>query len=316
MQANDVSVPQTTTRTDGERQTTTTVSSLSRRNWCFTLNNPTDNINFTDVPNVRYAVYQRERGEQGTEHFQGYLELRKPARMSAMRKLIPGAHFEVRRGTRDQAREYCLKQDTRIDGPFEFGDWTCEPGKRTDLLEIKRMVDGGQDPKAIWDEHFGSMLRYHKSVDVYRGLTVRGRDPGEPPSVWVIYGPPGTGKSKLANERVPNAYWMSPGEWFDGYQPGQSIILDDYRGWLTWTVLLRLCDRYPFRGQFKGGFVHIDAPMIVFTTNKEPRLWYKKEDNWPAFERRVTRWFYKKHLDIREEEFEDYPTFWSAVIKG
>jgi len=48
------------------------------RFWCFTLNNPDGNLDVDlAIPAVRYAVWQLEVGEEGTEHFQGYLELEK-----------------------------------------------------------------------------------------------------------------------------------------------------------------------------------------------------------------------------------------------
>ena len=45
-------------------------------------------------------------------------------RIVAVKNLLPqleGAHFEPRRGTRDQARDYCRKAETKVDGPWEHG---------------------------------------------------------------------------------------------------------------------------------------------------------------------------------------------------
>ena len=116
---------------------------MTSRRWCFTLNNPErDDLVFPD--NVRYAVWQRESGEQGTEHLQGYFELAKPQRLSWCKNVIPRAHFEIARGTRDQARDYCRKSDTRVAGPFEFGEWkNGGQGSRTDLNAVKALIDDG-----------------------------------------------------------------------------------------------------------------------------------------------------------------------------
>lgn len=96
--------------------------------WVFTLNNPEQDPGtlierLTDDPKVRYAIFQREQGENGTIHFQGYLELTRSQRMSYVKRLIPRAHWESRIGTRDQARDYARKEETRIEGPWECGTW-------------------------------------------------------------------------------------------------------------------------------------------------------------------------------------------------
>lgn len=44
------------------------------RNYCFTLNNPTDReIEALQAADTKYVVYQHERGENGTHHLQGYV---------------------------------------------------------------------------------------------------------------------------------------------------------------------------------------------------------------------------------------------------
>lgn len=94
------------------------------RNWCFTVNNPDIDDILPDHADIRYVVWQRERGAEGTEHWQGYVEFDKPMRLAAVKLWLPTAHFEPRRGTRDQARDYCMKADSRINGPWERGDWS------------------------------------------------------------------------------------------------------------------------------------------------------------------------------------------------
>lgn len=101
-------------------------------NWVFTLNNPTaqeEALLNSLVPNVAvYVVFQREKGEvQGTEHFQGYIELKAKKTLHAMRSLLERAHLEPRKGTQQQAIDYSKKEDTRIDGPWEFGTPKAQP---------------------------------------------------------------------------------------------------------------------------------------------------------------------------------------------
>lgn len=86
----------------------------------FTLNNPGDQPLEFDPNIVKYAVWQLEEGNNtGTPHYQGYVELVRKRALSRLHQLIPclaRAHIESRRGTAKQARDYCMKEDTRVAG--------------------------------------------------------------------------------------------------------------------------------------------------------------------------------------------------------
>jgi len=109
------------------------------RGWCITWNNPPEELQahgedvegwLTDKvgDNLSYAVWQLEEGELGTRHFQMYVELNQKKRFAQLRQLLPGLHLEKRRGSRVDARNYCMKEDSRVAGPWEFvfladADW-------------------------------------------------------------------------------------------------------------------------------------------------------------------------------------------------
>jgi len=61
------------------------------KHWCFTLNNPTvDDAMVYEMVScwpIEYVAVQREVGESGTEHLQGYVEFEKPQRLSSIKKL-------------------------------------------------------------------------------------------------------------------------------------------------------------------------------------------------------------------------------------
>lgn len=62
-----------------------------------------------------------ESGSQtGHEHIQLYVHWSAPKALSAMKQLDSGAHWEVC-ASPAQALEYCMKEETRVDGPWEFG---------------------------------------------------------------------------------------------------------------------------------------------------------------------------------------------------
>lgn len=79
--------------------------------WCFTVNNYTkeDIIKIHDCEKIKYAIIACEVGENGTPHLQGYLCWKNKQALSACKKLHATAHWEVKRGTVQQAIDYCKK---------------------------------------------------------------------------------------------------------------------------------------------------------------------------------------------------------------
>jgi len=88
----------------------------------FTINNPGEDL---QVPaswtGVDYAIWQLEKGENGTPHLQGYVCFTTNKRLSVLKKLHATAHWEIRAGTHTQAKDYNSKLDTRQAGPWEKG---------------------------------------------------------------------------------------------------------------------------------------------------------------------------------------------------
>nr|DAO27956.1 MAG TPA: Rep protein [Cressdnaviricota sp.] len=253
---------------------------MAQRSYCFTLNNPTEEPDFTKTSLVRYAIYQRERGENGTIHLQGYVELSKPQRYSYLREVLPGAHFEARKGTREQARDYCKKPDTRVAEPVEFGTFAAGgQGTRTDLDALQARIKEGATEKQIADEFFGDYLRYGSGIRRYLDLHRSVEPRNFKSNVEVFIGPPGTGKSHTAMERGARFLLTSSNyPWFDGYNGSDDILIDDFYGWIKFHHLLVLLDKYPCKVQKKGGMIEFAPKNIFITSNKGPELWYNDEN--------------------------------------
>lgn len=282
------------------------------RNWCFTLNNPTEQekdhlhvLSLTSL-DVRYLVFQIEEGVEGTNHIQGYIELSKPTRFQRLKSLIsPRAHLEVRRGTRSQARDYVMKEDTRIEGPWEYGTWIPD-GKSPNIAdEIRELVAQGTREEQLWDQHFGWMARYYRGVREF----VRIRTPQRTykTRVIVLYGPTRTGKSRWCLENLPDLYWKPRGEWWDGYSGQQSVCMDDFYGWIKYDELLRLGDRYPLLIPTKGGYAQFTATTLAITSNKLPKEWYRNIEDMSAFYARVEEWHYI--TEDNHQTFNNYDAF-------
>jgi len=74
--------------------------------WMFTINNPQPDYEPVRVwPDVAYAIWQLERGANGTPHFQGYVVFQRKKRGTWVKKHCHAfAHWEPREGSHAQAK--------------------------------------------------------------------------------------------------------------------------------------------------------------------------------------------------------------------
>lgn len=283
---------------------------MTARFWCFTLNNPTELLDPEEWTNVRYCIYQLEIGEQGTEHFQGYLECNRGCRLAALKKLdgLETAHFEVRRGTQKEAIAYCRKEDSRVEGPWEFGEPSGGQGTRVDLDKLKMDIDKGDSLLEIAQNHFSAFLRYPNSINRYMQMVQKPRR-FKPRVAWFV-GPPKTGKTFGAH-REGSVFNKPHSKWWDGYRGDEDVILlDDFKGWIPFHELLGLLDEYDYQGEVKGGFVRILSPKIIITSNLPPDRIYKDETlPFEALARRIDDWFYFDKLGEEPYHSNSYSEF-------
>lgn len=270
------------------------------RDWVFTLNNPHETISERKFTGCTYLVSQLERGASGTLHYQGYVEFKEKKTINDLKRYLPGAHFEPRRGSQQQAIDYCKKASTRTGEAYEWGN-PKKQGKRTDLEEIRQRIIEGWSNKDVADGYFGSWCRYNRSFMVYKNLIQPVRT--WKPEVFLLYGPPGTGKSRYALESGPadQQYWKQRSIWWDLYEAHETVVLDDYYGWLPWDVLLRILDRYPLLVETKGGQVQFLPKKIYITSNSKPEEWYKESPNLAALKRRIDHFIWFKTDDYHIE---------------
>lgn len=250
---------------------------------------------------LKYGIYQLELcPETQRVHVQGYFEFVRPVRRTHVQRILGGelCHAEPRRGTPQQARTYCCKEETRLCAPTEFGSLPQGRGERTDLQAIFSTLDEGGTPQEVARAYPEAWARYFRAVDRYYLEFAPVRD--WPMEVRVFYGEPGSGKtSAVYAEARTRGYRVYPvmapnvtngSVWFDGYSGQEIVLLDDFYGWLPWTFLLTLLDRYPLNVQFKGGVQPFRSRIICFTSNEHPRFWYNYGGRmqYSALARRIT----------------------------
>jgi len=249
---------------------------MTSRHWCFTIheNHTGDPQALVDWDKSRYVVYQEEICPDTKRlHHQGYVELVSPQRLSALNKVCP-AHWERRRGTAAEARDYCMKEESRAPDtqPVESGEFGGSQGRRKDLRHIKDILDDGGSLLECYDADFATTCRYERSFMKYRMLIT-------PPRTWkpvveLYWGKTGTGKSRKAFGDNPGAYVSPKTKWWDGYDGQECIIVDDYVGQWPLDTMLNLIDRYECPIENKGGSYTMLARKIVITSNLTIEQWY------------------------------------------
>lgn len=251
--------------------------------WCFTWNNfPEEYNTIFENSNWNYLIIGKETGESGTPHLQGYIEFPSNRRLNALKKIHAAIHWEVRRGTAQEAADYCKK-----DGDFtEQGEISRpSPGKRNDIETARNIV-----------RTTGRMKNVVENVDSYQAIRVaeiylKYSEPKRnwKPEVMWFWGPTGSGKTKKAFEITEDPYISGKNlKWWEGYDGHEHVIIDDFRkDFCTFHELLRILDRYEYRIEVKGASRQLLAKKIIITSCYKPSDVYETREDVGQLLRRI-----------------------------
>lgn len=166
-----------------------------------------------------------------------------------------------------EASDYCKK----CGDWWEVGELPAQ-GKRSDLVAVAELVRSGVSLVEVAEEVPGMFVRYSKGLTLLKMILMKDRT--EMPAVTWLWGPSGSGKSRYAVDLGFSFYIKDGTPWWDGYDGQKCIIIDDFDGKWPFRDFLRLLDRYPYQGQFKGGYVKINSPLIYITCEFPPdEIW-------------------------------------------
>lgn len=240
------------------------------RKICFTINNYTDEhvdkcLNMDCVAIVAY----KEVGESGTPHIQGAMIVKYGKSFSAFQKMLGGkAHVETMKGSWADSIAYCSKdgEEIRMDDFEEPGS-----GKRTDLIAMRALIDGGAGEIELWEANFNCMAQYSRAMKEYMDLRLRKKFRTEMTKGTWYHGATGTGKSHTAFAGFdPETHYVVACRdkgWWDGYTGQETVIMNEFRGQISYAEMLDLTDKWPVtvprRGREPAPFL---AKTIIVTS--------------------------------------------------
>lgn len=183
-----------------------------------------------------------------------------------------------------------MKEDTRVSGPWEFGEWITGQGHRSDVEKVVDMIKEGRTRKDIFDEVPQTYLRLHGGIDKAIALQQkpRMRDHLE---VYVYWGVPGSGKSYRACKEADEDVYRWPANCPEprGYNGERHVIIEEFTGWIPCSTLKVVLDKYPCTLKVPYGSVAWNPEKIWITSNWDPVTWFQSKIDVEAVKRRITR---------------------------
>lgn len=266
---------------------------------------------------VKACCFQEEIcPNTGKKHIQGVVRFKESYRLKGAQTHLFGEqstiHMEICRDEQASVL-YCSKTDTRIDD----SEWQCNwgfPKRQGERNDLKRAIgtlfedDGGM--VALAEQHASVYVRYHRGLHAL--YNIRRKPIAAKREVRVHWGAPGLGKTyDVYHKEGATVFDVAhPGAdnklWFDGYIDQNTILFDDFYGWIKYTWWLKMCDENPIMLPIKGGFVPCIATTIMFTSNQHPRHWYvcdEKRIFKKAIQRRIDKIIHYKSKHFRAEQY-------------
>lgn len=245
--------------------------------WTYTLNNytPEEGIALAEVE-CKYHICGKEVAPTtGTPHLQGYIILNRQQRLSYMKKLNSRCHWEVAKGNTEQNITYCSKCDDFM----EFGERPKTPVEKGQMEKDRWKAIISHAKAGTLEEHDPKMYYLHFNTN--NRLQAQFQEPKFiEKKIRVYWGPTATGKSHKAwTEAGPSAYGKDPrSKFWYGYHGQTNVIIDEFRGGIDISHLLRWLDKYPLLVEVKGSSCACAAENIWITSNLHPNAWYPDLD--------------------------------------
>lgn len=217
-------------------------------------------------------------------HIQAFINFKKAARASKIKKADPDVHIEAVK--RDNgAADYCMKTETRVAGPWEFGIKPFRANKKTDWDEVWAKAAAGkleEIPASVRVIHYSKLKAIAKDH-------MKFTDADHLRGIW-IFGDAGTGKSRWVREHCPKdqLYPKLCNKWWDGYTGQRFVVMDDIgpQHECLAQQLKIWADRYGCILETKGGAVTDSYEWFIVTSQYQPCQIFKNAEDLAALQRR------------------------------
>lgn len=304
---------------EGRAKTSNGFESIKARGWLLTL--PADEYT-KEVVESRLSRYsyigQLERGKtksvanpEGYLHWQIYIEVENAVRASTLKKKFPKGHFEVRRGSVQQAYNYCSKSDTREGEPFANGDISVFLEKSMKLRDYVDLIERGMTVtdiitsypmSVIFERQLSTLQKHRRMVEAKVGR----RDL----QVHYLWGKSGVGKTHSIYEKYGYANVFMVSDYknpFDGYDGESVLVFDEFRSQIQVSIMLKLLDPYPteLSARFNNSWAAYNTVYVVSNIPLEgqfPNVKATEPETWQAFRNRFDSVSEKQGKNHREEK--------------
>lgn len=200
-----------------------------------------------------------------------------------MKALNERAHWEVMRGTPEEASEYCKKDDTYTGGlRYEYGE----------LPKRKAVPKAPERLARAVEELDGLKVSYRRPRDISSLSLLQ---PGFIPAmkelhrdilgpfrpnlrIVTLIGPPGCGKSWSINKYFPEhgrCITGNNGVWFQ-QADSEVMVFEEFCGQIRIQSMLQYLDPYKMALEVKGGFAPAMYTLVIITSNTPPVGWYQQ----------------------------------------
>lgn len=291
-----------------------------------TINNPqkpattTCNKGLTTVEDVKnyidgtglikedYYCFAFEIGlKEETPHLHVFFYFNNAKIGTTIKKHFPTAHIEFCRGSNQENRDYVFKsgkwegnekEGTRIPNmQYENKEVPAEKGqgKRSDLENIKDLVDSGLTPREILEIN-ANFYKFDKYIgEMFYNKRLKETPMKREVNVVVHTGVAGTGKSNVLTTLPEDKLFIGAdysSALFDNYEGQEILFLDEFRGQIPYNQLLIILDGYkmPIHARYYNKYslwndVHITSVIPI-------EDWYNNDnirDTFEQLKRRVSK---------------------------
>jgi len=275
-----------------------------------------------------YLIYQLEKCPTTLKfHYQGYVYLKKETKLTTLANYLKKSHVELRRGTHSEAKKYCMKEDSKAAGPWEFGcddNVPQKPGERTDLNALYAEIKTGTAINDIIEMYPSEFIRYSNGIEkaikihnehvakkqlienfekvelrkwqLYCLNTLKAQDDRK--VLWIVDAVGNTGKTFLAKYIVANlnGYYCNNPKTQDAmfaYSSQKYICFDytrDYQEYVNYGSIEAFKNGIAFSSKYQSTTKVFEPPKIIIFANFHPNEEKLSLDRW-------------KIIDLDSEEF-------------